>query len=364
MKQKACVGLNPNSYVHLTEHLAPLCVAMGMPLLLTDEKHAINSQKLYPQLKILLHDWEDVTPRYLIENFDVFFQSEPWHRHDFYAKFQGLEKAFQKEVRNVHCPHGFSDKIFWLEKSVWEDIVLIYGQNMLDLFKDFKILNHLNVAPRTGNYRYLYYKMFQTHFDSIAEELVWGRFKKKQTTILYAPTCHDQDHTTSFMHAQAIFENLPEDYNLLVKIHPALEETDGPALYQMIGKYEKKENIIFVQDFPVIYPLLARSDIYLGDMSSIGYDFLTFNRPMFFLNQRKRDVQQDRNLFLYRCGFEIQPHNYTQFYQILEKELCFDQARYDQIRQDTYQYTFGEEVSFDHLKERIYQATFSPKKFD
>jgi hypothetical protein len=269
MESKNCVGLNPNSYVHLTEHLAPLCVAMDMPLLLTDEKHAADSQRFYPNLKILLQDWEEVTPPYLIKNFDVFFQSEPWHRHDFYAKFQGLEKAYQKEVRNVHCPHGFSDKIFWLEKSVWEDITLIYGQNMLDLFESLGILTHLNATPKTGNYRYLYYRMFQSHFDQMAEELVWKRFKKQQTTILYAPTCHDQDHTTSFMHAQSIFENLPAGYNLLVKIHPALEETDGPALYQMIGRFEKKGNIVFIQDFPVIYPLLARSDIYLGDMSSI-----------------------------------------------------------------------------------------------
>ncbi|WP_068471324.1 CDP-glycerol glycerophosphotransferase family protein [Candidatus Protochlamydia phocaeensis] len=361
---KKGIGLNPNTYIHLTEHLAPICVAMDIPLLLTDERHDEEARRLYPGLKTLLINWEDVTPHYLIEHFDVFFQSEPWHRHDFYSKFKGLEEAYHKDVRNVHVPHGFSDKIFWLEKCVWEDITLIYGENMLDLFKELGIAQHLNATVRTGNYRYAYYRMHQAFFDQIAEERVWSRFAKKQPTILYAPTCHDQEHTTSFMQAQPLFEYLPSGYNLLVKIHPALEETDGPALYQMMGKYEKKDNVVFVQDFPLVYPLLSKADLYVGDMSSIGYDFLAFNRPMFFLNQRKRDAKTDRNLFLYRCGFEIKPEQYKDFYQIMDSQLPFDQERYAAIRSEVYRYTFGEELSFDQLKKAITQAYFSPKKWD
>ncbi|MBA2368161.1 MAG: CDP-glycerol glycerophosphotransferase family protein [Candidatus Protochlamydia sp.] len=361
--EKSCIGLNPNTYSHLTEHLAPLCVIMKMPLLLTDEKHAAEAERLYPKLQIVLKDWQEVTPQYLIENYDVFFQSEPWNRLEFYAKFQGLEEIYQKEVRNVHCPHGFSDKVFWLEKCVWEDIVLIYGNNMIDLFKGLGIDHLLNAFVKTGNYRYGYYLSHQSHFDNLAEDRVWSRFKKKQPTILYAPTCHDPEHTTSFMSSESLFEQLPANYNLLVKIHPALEETDGPALYHMLGKYEKKDNIVFLEDFPPIYPLLARSDIYVGDMSSIGYDFLKFNRPMFFLNQRKRDVKTDRNTFLYRCGFEIRPENYANFYQIMEKELPFDQERYGKVRSEIYDYTFGDSVPFDRLRQRILQAADAPKKY-
>lgn len=361
---KRGIGLNPNTYSHLTEHLAPICVIMDIPLLLTSEKHAAEAQYLYPGLKTLLLNWEEVTPQYLIEHFDVFFQSEPWHRHEFYSKFQLLEQAHRKQVRNVHCPHGFSDKIFWLEKCVWEDIVLIYGENMLDMFQELGIKQHLNAAIRTGNYRYLYYKQHQLHFDQIAEEQVWSKFKKKQPTILYAPTCNDQENNTSFLHAQDLFEQLPDSYNLLVKIHPALEETDGPALYQIMGKYEKKDNIVFLQEFPLIYPLLAKADFYLGDMSSIGYDFLTFNRPMFFLNQKRRHAKQDRNLFLYRCGIEVQPEQYKNFYKLLEEQLPFDQERYQTIRKEVYRYTFGEEVSFSNLRKAIINTYDSPKKFD
>src|SRR5262249_28067936 len=160
---------------------------------------------------------------------------------NFYALFEPYEKRFGKTIRNVHCPHGFSDKIFWLEQCVWEDITLIYGNNMLDMFRDMKIDHHLNAYVRTGNYRLSYYQKHQKHFDDLVNREILSRFaEKNRPIILYAPTCNDPEHATSFLDASSIFDKLPSDYNLLVKIHPVLEETDAPILYQTIGKYEKK----------------------------------------------------------------------------------------------------------------------------
>jgi CDP-glycerol glycerophosphotransferase (TagB/SpsB family) len=360
---KKGVGLNPNTHIHLTDHLAPLCTIMEMPLLLTDEKHGEQVQQLYPEIEILLINWEDFTPQYLISHFDVFFQSELWHRDHFYASFQLLEEEYQKVVRNVHCPHGFSDKIFWLEQAVFEDITLVYGENMLDMFRDQGVIQHLNAYVRTGNYRYPYYRKHQAFFDQLIEEKIFSRFSSQKPVILYAPTCHDKEHTTSFFQSNPIFEKLPSDYNLVVKIHPELEETDGAALYRIIGKYEKKGQIIFVKDMPLVYPILARADLYIGDMSSIGYDFLAFNRPMFFLNQIRRHSKRDRNLFLYRCGVEIMPEDYENIYSIIESSLPADQERFSDIRSKVYQYTFGEEVPFKELRAVIEQSYFSPKKF-
>jgi hypothetical protein len=358
---KKGVGLNPNTHGQLTDHLAPLCVIMDMPLLLTDEGHCQQVQELYPQIKTLLLNWEEVTPEYLISHFDVFFQSEPWDRHDFYAKFQFLENKYQKTVRNVHCPHGFSDKIFWLEKCAAEDITLIYGANMLDMLRDQGVFDQLNAYVRTGNYRYPYYRKHQVFFDQVIERKIFSRFVYQKPTILYAPTCNDLEHTTSFFNSNPIFEKLPSDYNLIIKLHPELEETDGPALYRTIGKYEKKGNIVFVKDFPLIYPILARSDIYIGDMSSIGYDFLAFNRPMFFLNQIKRNSKTDRNLFLYRCGVEVMPEQYENIYSILESNLSLDQERFSSIRSQVYQYTFGDEIPSEDLFRAI-QGVYSSSK--
>ncbi|MBA3722648.1 MAG: CDP-glycerol glycerophosphotransferase family protein [Parachlamydiaceae bacterium] len=361
---KKGVGLNPNNHNHFSDHLIPICVLMDMPYLVTDENYCREIQNLYPDVQPLLVEWQDVTPQYLVENFDVLYQSEYWHRLNFYSSFAALEKKYQKVMRNVHCPHGFSDKIFWFRHAVTEDILLTYGDNMFDMFKELGIEHQLNAYVRTGNYRYQYYLNNQSFFDKIVEDRIWGRFSKKQPTILYAPTCNDEEQNTTFLEADYIYENLPSNYNLIVKIHPALEETDAPAIYRTIGKYEKKGNIIFIKDFPLIYPILARTDIYLGDKSSIGYDFLAFNRPMFFLNQYKQQISNNRNIFLYRCGVEVMPEDYVNLYKIIDKNLSIDANKFTQIRSEMYKYTFGEPVPSKELKKAIIQSYDSSRKFE
>ncbi len=361
-KELKGIGLNIHTQTHWTDHLAPICVAMGIPLLLTNDKHALEAQHFYPDLQVLLVDLQDVNLEYLVKNFDVFFQSQFWPRHDFYRQCQQWEQLYHKTVRNVHCPHGFSDKIFWHEKSAWEDILLVYGDNMFDLLKTAGVYEYLYTTVRTGNYRYLYYRQHQVFFDRLVEEQIWNRLDPSKMTILYAPTNNEVENFTSFFQANELLDRLPSDYNLVIKLHPHLEETDAPRLYATMGKYENKSNVLFIKDFPLVYPILARSDIYVGDMSSIGYDFLTFNRPMFFLNQLQRDAKEDRNLFLYRCGYEVKREQYKNFYQLLESQLPFDQERYGAIRQEVYRYTFGEEVPFDLLRKAIIEACLSQKK--
>jgi CDP-glycerol glycerophosphotransferase (TagB/SpsB family) len=358
------VGLNIHTQIHWTDHLAPICVAMGIPLLLTNEQHAQEAQALYPELQILLVDLQEITLQYLVENFDVFFQSQFWPRDDFYRQCQPWEQLYQKSVRNVHCPHGFSDKVFWHQKSAWEDILLVYGDNMFDLLKAAGTYEHLNATVRTGNYRYLYYRQHQAFFDQVVEERIWTQLDRSKPTILYAPTNNEVENLTSFFEAQQLLDQLPSDYNLVVKIHPHLEETNPAELYATMGKYEGRSNIVFIKDFPLVYPILARSNIYVGDVSSVGYDFLAFNRPMFFLNQPGLNASSDRNLFLYRCGFELKRKDYAKFYQLLESQLPFDRERYASIRQEVYRYTFGGEISFADLKEAIIQAYSSPKRFN
>lgn len=356
------VGLNPNNYIQFTDHLGPICVLMDVPLIVTDEKYAKQLTNFYPGLSVKLIEWATVTPEFLIQNYDYLLQSEPWIRDRLYKLFEPLEEKYHKVIRNIQCPHGFSDKVFWLGQCAFEDITLVYGDNMLDMFKYAGVDQFLNAFVRTGNYRYSYYLKHRQFFDSVTEEKVFSRFAKKQRTILYAPTCNDQMENCSLFEAQAIFENLPNDYNLLVKIHPLLEETDGPFLYKTMGKYEKKGNIVFEQDFPLIYPLLSRSDIYIGDRSSIGYDYLAFNRPMFFLDHKKADVKKERDAFLNRCGVNILPNEYGTIYSTIESCLSHDQEKFNKIRTEIYKYTFGDPVPEQELKQAILQSYYSPRR--
>lgn len=355
--EKKGVGLNPASQIHYTDHLAVVCIIMGIPLLFLEEPDYRIGVKYYPGLTARLEEYSNVTPEYLIQHYDVFFMSDLWDRRTLHEKYAAYEKKYKKTLRNVHCPHGFSDKGFYLQKCAMEDITLLYGQNMIDQLKHHGVFKDLNQYVISGNYRYTYFKQHRNFYDAIIEKEVFGQFDKKQTTILYAPTWLDLEESTTFFDAyEHILGSLPDDFNLIVKLHPRLELDDTPMFYRIMGKYEKRKNILFLKDYPLVYPLLARSDIYLGDMSSIGYDFLPFNKPMFFLNKQQRDPKVDRGLFLFRCGIEVPANQFGDLYNIIEKSLPKDKKSFTDIRQEVYRYTFGEEKAFETIKQEIIAA--------
>lgn len=359
--EKKGLGVNPKSQIHYTDHLAVVCIIMGIPLLFIDEADYGFGQKYYPGLEAIKISYDEFQPEYLIKNYDVLFFSDLWDREKFHQKFGPLEEEYKKTLRHVHVPHGFSDKAFYLQKCIMEDIALLYGQNMVDMLKDTGVFEHLHYYVITGNYRYTYFKQNKKFYDKIVQDEVLGRFDKKRQVILYAPTWLDVEESTTFFDSYTyLMDNLPSDYNMIVKLHPRLELDDTVQYYQIIGKYEKRPNIVFLKDFPLVYPLLAHSDIYIGDMSSVGYDFLPFNRPMFFLNKNKRDARTDKGLFLYRCGVEVQPEQFPELYKFIEKNVPGDKERFTQLRSEVYQYTFGQERPFADIKADIIKAYNSP----
>lgn len=357
MIEKKGVGLNPLSQIHYTDHLAVVCIIMDIPLLFLDDADYTLGKKYYPGLKASLQAYHQFNPEFLITNYDVLFMSDLWDKRSFHEKYGPLEKKYNKTLRHVHCPHGFSDKGFYLKKCANEDITLIYGQNMLDLLKHNGVFENLNQYVITGNYRFTYFNQHRSFYDELVLNEVFSRFAKKQRVILYAPTWMDLENSTSFFEAYAyLLDNLPGDYNMIVKLHPRLELDDTAQYYHIVGKYEGRPNMIFLKDFPLVYPLLAHTDIYIGDMSSVGYDFLPFNKPMFFLNQQKRNPKTDRGLYLFRCGVDIKPDAYPLIYRFLEANLLTDQERFSHIRKEVYDYTFGVERPFAEIKTDIIKA--------
>lgn len=355
--EKKGIALNPLSQTHYIDHLAPICAIMDIPLLLIDENDYALASRLYPGIATQLQEYGQFNPEYLIANYEVLFMSDLWDRNTFHAKYSPLEEKYNKTLRHVHCPHGFSDKGFYLKKCSQEDITLLYGQNMIDLLKHYEVFDELPYHVVTGNYRWTYYQQHRPFYDDLIAQEITKRFAKKQLTILYAPTWMDLEESTSFFEAYSyLLDNLPAEYNMIIKLHPRLELDDTAMYYHIVGKYEDKPNIIFLKDFPLVYPLLAITDIYFGDMSSVGYDFLIFDKPMFFLNKQRRDPRTDRGLYLFRCGVEIKPDAYPLIYQIINKYLPEDKERFSATRQATYQYTFGPEKPFSDIKKEIIVA--------
>ena len=175
-----------------------------------------------------------------------------------------------------------------------------------------------------------------------------------QKIVLYAPTWKDCENSSSFEGAIShLVENLPESWGLIVKLHPHLLSNQEEKNRALLHKYEMHERVLFLEDFPPVYPLLQVADIYVGDLSSIGYDFLGFNKPMFFLNSQNREAKTDLGLYLYQCGIEIRPDQYPFLYDIIKENLKEDASRFKSIREKINDYTFAPTTSETALKKEI-----------
>lgn len=359
--EKKGIGIIPTGQVYFIDHLAVVCSIMGIPLAFTEEQDHSMGVRYYPGLNAQLVEYQHLTPEYLIDHYDVLFLSDQWDRFSFHQKYALLEKKYKKQLRHVHCPHGFSDKAFYLSDCAKEDIILVYGQNMLDMFKYCGVADQINSYVISNNYRFTYFKQNRQFYDRIVQEEVLSRFKRPQPVIMYAPTWLDKDQSSTFFEAtESLIDQLPPEYNMIVKLHPRLELDDIVLFYQILGKYEDRGNVIFLKDFPLVYPLLAHTDLYIGDTSSVGYDFLAFNKPMFFLNKNRLDSKKDRSVLLFQCGLEIYPEDYSRVFKIIAEKLPNDQDRFGKIRTALYQYTFGNEKPFTDIKKDIIEAYNKP----
>ena len=323
-------GLIYGPMAHHLDHLGPFCSLIGIPLVLTEEDLAMYATKYYPELEVIYWNYLE-TPTNLVETFDVVFSSLA--RPLFDDIFFLAQKLAGKEVTSVWLPHGNSDKghaSSFMEGLQHDLYALVYGSKMIDFLKEKQAFNQLEACHTIGNFRYTYYLKHKEFYDTLMNQTI----PFSEPVILYAPTWKDKENSTSFYEACPILiDGLPETHSLVIKLHPNLNDWE---VERLIYRYEGALRVLFLKDWLPIYPLLNRSMIYIGDMSSVGYDFLTFNRPMFFLNQNKRNVSSDSGLFLHKAGISLTPEEYPQIYNILQK----DQEEFSSIRQDIYTYTF------------------------
>lgn len=325
-------------HTHL-DHLGVLSSMLKIPLVVTEEEHAHFAKEFYPDLQPELKGMKELTAEYLAQNYDMIFQSGKF----FAAELKPLiELLFQKQMRFVFCPHGNSDKGHSLKEHVEQDISLVYGDHLRDLQHQNGAAKKVRHFVKTGNYRYTYYLQRQTFFDALAEEKVFSRFPQKKPVILYAPTWSDKENPTSFFTAiDRIIEELSGSYNLLIKLHPFLIDDQPAHVYSVMGRYENDPSVLFLTNFPPIYPLLERCALYLGDYSSIGYDFLVYDRPLYFLNPNKAFSLQS-------CGLELPEVGIKAF---IDSTLERD---FSEQRKKIYYYAFGEEIPPETLRKNIF----------
>jgi len=314
-------GLVYGPMPHHLDHIAIIAHMMSIPLIVTEESLATQAKLYYPGLKVIYWDPSCVAEN-LVSSFETIFCSMP--RPLFDEAFFFAQKLLKKKVRTIWLPHGNSDKGYQapsMEALEHDTTAWVYGQKMIDFLKEKKVFDHLDVTV-VGNFRYAYYQKHRAFYDGLVDQII----PTTKKVILYAPTWKDTENSSSFDEAFPILiKNLPPEYALVVKPHPNLVTAEIP----------QRSDVFSLKDFPPIYPLLNRTAIYIGDMSSIGYDFLTFNRPMYFLNPNRRDPKNDPGLFLHRCGATINPEDYDKLYDLLD-----DQVHLSSLRKEIYDYTF------------------------
>lgn len=331
-KTAASAAVNTGKDCRLLDHLAPLCAQLKMPLYLTEEKNHELCQKYYPVVDSLYVPTSSFSLFSLAQKYEVLFQSTFWER-----ELKALLKSLYPHVRFAYCPHGNSDKGYqkpMLAPILWQDLVLLYGEHMQERLKKQNLWEKLPPFLFTGNYRLSYYLEHQKFYDELAEREIFSKLDSQYPTLLYAPTWNDEENATSFFTSiRPLIAQLPSHYNLIVKVHPLLEEMDPVSYYRALPELGEKGNVLLLNEFPPIFPLLARTDIYIGDASSIGYDFLYFQKPMFFF--------PSMTLPLHACGVVI-PETESNLFEFIERHLFdFDEKKKSQQKK-MWDFAFGD----------------------
>lgn len=341
---------------NVLDHLGVLAAILDIPLFVSEEKTYDLATSLYPQIKRVQIEEKSLSLEYLASNFDILFLSSKLWAIELYHLFPLL---CRKKMRIVYCPHGNSDKGHTLTKELHnpEDVSLVYGDHMIDLLKDTGMFDKINQVITTGNYRYSFFLQHQTFYRTLASGKIFSKIDKTKKTIFYAPTWHSEESPSSFYNeCPALIDQITPQFNLLVKLHPYLYERRLVETTLIYEKYKDHPQVLFLEDFPPVYPLLALSEAYLGDFSSIGYDFLSFDKPMYFFNPSNSDLEKDRGRFLHRCGMEISTKREKNIFDFIARTLEQNQTQFAKIRKEIYSYTFGKERQLSEVREDIFRS--------
>jgi CDP-glycerol glycerophosphotransferase (TagB/SpsB family) len=336
----------------LIDHLSYISHLLGAPMLVSHHSVYETIKKFYPFVDVNLElDWKKLSLESLAQRFDVCIYS------GFYSLVNELSPfraAKAPPLRSIFCPHGNSDKGFQSKIMEWfskEDICLVYGNRMKDFLKAKGVQDSRNWVT-TGNYRFLYYKKYKNHFDKLAHEYIFSKFDAQLPFVLYAPTWKDLEDASSFPAiCPYLLKGVGKSWNLIVKLHPLLKSNLLAECVYWEGLFAQNSQTLFLDDFPMIYPLLSKIDLYIGDLSSIGYDFLVYNKPMILLNPHNRKWKGLGTLF--ELGIELKGCDFPKLLDFIE--LALSQQVDKECYNIFYTNTFCQKSSLESIRESIFK---------
>lgn len=368
IERPSCVVVGENFFAdHYIDHVIGVAELMESELILISPAQVKILKEHFPETpyRLLSGDCR-ARGHQILREYEVRFNPWFWERKWSRVRYVENGKVIEKCIRSISTHHGVSDKGYvspeFYNGMENEDICLLAGDRHKKLFKTLGLDQSLNSTPVVGNIRAQYYLKHKAFLDGQAEKHVFSRFEKRQPTIFYAPTWIDCEDNSSIQRGGLeLLRNLPDNYNMVFKPHPILWQNRAVELYRLLSELKHKKNLVFIQDYYHIYSVLDRCDIYVGDHSSVGYDFLWTKRPMFFLNQAGRDPENDPGLYIYRCGTEVKLEDFPHFYEIMERELPGNEDRFAKVRKSVYEEAFTS-VPIEEARKRIIEAYNEPPR--
>lgn len=268
------------------DHIAPYCSLLQIPLYITEKILFDAAVASYPELTCIFLLENEVTSL-IMESFDTLITTLPRQIIN-EIFFMELLDTRKKLVTNW-LPHGSSDKKN-MSALFMEDHLLIYGNKMLKMLPS----EVRSTVTFIGNFRYEYYKKHKDFYNAFMKRTFPELFRGQN--ILYAPSW-ESDSIIPWV--ETLIQKKPDDVNLFIKLHPNTYQ--GPIGDVLMEKFNDYPQIYFIKDFFPIYPLISHICKLYTDISSIGYDFLTFNRPILFTSTEESP--------LHECGVEVSLEN-------------------------------------------------------
>ncbi len=251
-------------------------------------KHSLVVRKLDPESKLPQEysDYEDLfTTDCNLDAYDLVLTPTFLRDH---------ERPSKNNV--VQIFHGMSDKPFTYERDFRHYLLcLCAGQRQVDRL----LCNRLNREMRWVNIGY-------PKFDRPprASEI----FYNDKRTLIYCPTWRKGGISSIeiFLDNNDLINQILKAYNLIVKPHPNIFNRERKFYDQgIVDRLRQIPGIKLVRSGNVM-PLFARADLYIGDISASGYEWLYFNRPMIFLNPDPGILRPSSDFksmtYLWQCG--------------------------------------------------------------
>jgi hypothetical protein len=229
----------------------------------------------------------------------------------------------------VQIFHGMSDKPFTYERDFSDYLLcLCVGQRQVD---------RLLQAPcnQTMKWTLIGYPKFD--YPPIYPPL-FGNDKK---TLIYCPTWRKENISSIeiFLNHPDVIEQLTQDYNLIVKPHPNIFNPDRQFYDQtIVDRLYQLPQIQLIRSGNVM-PWFAQADLFIGDISAAGYEWLYYNKPMVFLNPQPGVLQPSTDVaamtYLWQCGEVCD--DIQQLKQSVERNLQCD--HYQAVRKSLLHYS-------------------------